>query len=48
MNKVSQNDPLIIVALDYDNETDALDLCNKLSPADCRLKVGKQLYKEWT
>ena len=38
MNKVRQNNPLIIIALDYDNETDVLDLCNKLSPAECRLK----------
>jgi len=47
MNKVRQNNPLIIIALDYDNETDALDLCNKLSPADCRLKIGKQLFTKY-
>ena len=47
MNKVRQNNPLIIIALDYDNETDALNLCNKLSPADCRLKIGKQLFTKY-
>ena len=47
MNKVRQNNPLIIIALDYDNDTDVLDLCNKLSPAECRLKVGKQLFTKY-
>ncbi len=38
------NDPRIIVALDYNNPQDALDLCTKLDPRLCRLKVGKELF----
>lgn len=38
------NDPRIIVALDYSSASDALQLVNKLEPALCRLKVGKELF----
>lgn len=38
------NDPRIIVALDYSNPQDALDLSSKLDPSLCRLKVGKELF----
>jgi len=38
------NDPKIIVALDYDNPADALELARRLDPAQCRLKVGKELF----
>ncbi len=38
------NDPRIIVALDYSNPQDALDLSIKLDPGLCRLKVGKELF----
>lgn len=34
----------VIVALDYSNEQDALALVEQLSPSDCRLKVGKELF----
>lgn len=34
----------IIVALDYPCASDALALMEKLSPADCRLKIGKELF----
>lgn len=34
----------IIVALDFDSESDALNLVDQLSPGDCRLKVGKELF----
>ena len=34
----------IIVALDYDNANAALELANKLSPTQCRLKIGKELF----
>ena len=34
----------IIVALDYDNEDDALNLSSKLEPSLCKLKVGKELF----
>ncbi len=34
----------IIVALDFPSATPALDLAQRLSPAFCRLKVGKELF----
>ncbi len=34
----------IIVALDYDNMADAIDLAQQLDPAQVRLKVGKELF----
>ena len=37
-------DPRIIVALDYANAADALALVDRLAPALCRLKVGKELF----
>jgi len=38
------NDPQIIVALDYPQAAPALALAQRLSPAMCRLKVGKELF----
>ena len=38
------NDPKIIVALDYADAASALKLVNQLDPALCRLKVGKELF----
>ncbi|MDP1658830.1 MAG: orotidine-5'-phosphate decarboxylase [Methylotenera sp.] len=38
------NDPKIIVALDYQDSASALKLVNQLDPALCRLKVGKELF----
>lgn len=38
------NDPKIIVALDFPAENPALELADKLNPAKCRLKVGKELF----
>lgn len=38
------NDPKIIVALDYPLADQALALADKLEPALCRLKVGKELF----
>ncbi|HSG92861.1 MAG TPA: orotidine-5'-phosphate decarboxylase [Methylotenera sp.] len=38
------NDPKIIVALDYADADSALKLVNQLDPALCRLKVGKELF----
>ena len=38
------NDPRIIVALDYPEAASALDLVERLEPALCRLKVGKELF----
>jgi orotidine-5'-phosphate decarboxylase len=37
-------DPKIIVALDYADSSSALKLVEKLDPALCRLKVGKELF----
>lgn len=34
----------IIVALDYDNQAEALSLVAKLDPSQCRLKVGKEMF----
>lgn len=40
----TSNDPKIIVALDFPSATPALALVDRLSPALCRLKVGKELF----
>ncbi|MCE9687738.1 orotidine-5'-phosphate decarboxylase [Shewanella sp. AS16] len=37
-------DKPILVALDYDDKAAALQLCDKLDPAMCRLKVGKEMF----
>jgi orotidine-5'-phosphate decarboxylase len=37
-------DAKVIIALDYNNEQDALDFVNKISPENCRLKVGKEMF----
>ncbi|HEY8117636.1 MAG TPA: orotidine-5'-phosphate decarboxylase [Methylophilaceae bacterium] len=37
-------DPKIIVALDYADAASALQLVERLDPALCRLKVGKELF----
>lgn len=37
-------DSRIIVALDFDNEAQALSLAQKLDPAWCKLKVGLELF----
>ena len=34
----------VIVALDFDNQHAALSLVEQLDPAQCRLKVGKELF----
>ena len=38
------SDPKIIVALDYADATNALNLVQRLDPQLCRLKVGKELF----
>lgn len=38
------SDPKILVALDYDNQQQALELVNKLTPELCGLKVGKEMF----
>lgn len=44
MNMTNNNDPKIIVALDYADATSALKLVNQLDPALCKLKIGKELF----
>ncbi len=34
----------IIVALDYDSRTQALAFADEVSPKDCRLKIGKEMF----
>ena len=47
MARVSQNNTnKIIIALDYDNKKDVLELCSQLDPTCCRLKIGKQLFTQ--
>lgn len=38
------NDPKVIVALDYANKTQCLDLVKRLEPSQCRLKIGKEMF----
>ena len=38
------SDPKVIVALDFDNQADALAFVDKINPSDCRLKVGKEMF----
>ena len=38
------NDPKIIVALDFAEKKQALEFVRKTTPAQCRLKVGKELF----
>ena len=37
----------IIVALDYNDKKQALELSEKLNPSYCRLKIGKQLFTKY-
>ncbi|KZN56521.1 MULTISPECIES: orotidine-5'-phosphate decarboxylase [Pseudoalteromonas] len=34
----------VLIALDYDNESAALAFVSQLSPDECRLKVGKEMF----
>jgi orotidine-5'-phosphate decarboxylase len=36
--------PKIIVALDFEKKEDALSFVNQVTPADCRLKIGKEMF----
>ena len=38
------NDPKILVALDFAQEQQALQLADQLDPALCRLKIGKEMF----
>ncbi len=41
---MSCEDPVIIVALDFPDASRALDLARRLDPAQCRVKVGLELF----
>lgn len=38
------NDPKVIIALDYPQAAQALELADRLDPRQCRLKVGKEMF----
>ncbi len=38
------SEPKILVALDYDNQQQALELVEKLKPELCGLKIGKEMF----
>jgi orotidine-5'-phosphate decarboxylase len=38
------NDPKVLIALDYACEEDAINFVKQLSPSQCRLKVGKEMF----
>jgi orotidine-5'-phosphate decarboxylase len=44
VNSSKITDSKIIVALDYADDTSALQLVNQLDPTLCKLKVGKELF----
>jgi len=37
-------DPKVVVALDFDKKNDALSFVDKISPSDCKLKIGKEMF----
>ena len=37
-------DPRVIVALDYPDKRQALEFVDKVSPDECKLKIGKELF----
>lgn len=44
MDQNDTNTSRVIVALDFAKESDALTLVERLDPARCRLKVGKEMF----
>ena len=44
MSNTPHPDPRVIVALDYADAGTALEFVNRVSPEQCRLKVGKELF----
>jgi orotidine-5'-phosphate decarboxylase len=41
---MSKPDPRVVVAMDFDNAEQCLQMAKRLSPEYCRLKVGKELF----
>jgi len=44
MSEPKTADPKVIVALDFSSADEALNLARRLDPAQCRVKVGKELF----
>lgn len=45
INKVEKmNDPKVVVALDFANKNEALTFVDQVTPSDCKLKVGKEMF----
>lgn len=42
--RIQIQSPRIVVAMDFDNANACLAMAKRLSPKDCRLKVGKELF----
>lgn len=38
------HDPKVLIALDYDDQDAAIEFVKQLSPSECRLKVGKEMF----
>jgi orotidine-5'-phosphate decarboxylase len=43
-NNVTMQEPRVIVALDYDDQKQALSFIDQLDPSLCKLKVGKEMF----
>ncbi|MGB5570694.1 MAG: orotidine-5'-phosphate decarboxylase [Sedimenticolaceae bacterium] len=41
---MSSNDPRVIVALDFPSTDPALELLTRIDPAQCRVKIGKEMF----
>lgn len=44
VNLQNASDPKVVIALDFPTTQQALDFVQPLSPAECKLKVGKELF----
>jgi orotidine-5'-phosphate decarboxylase len=44
---MEQTEPRVIVALDFPSQTQAMQLVERLDPAACRLKVGKEMFTRY-
>jgi len=41
---MNSNDPRVIVALDFPSTDPALELLTRIDPAQCRVKIGKEMF----
>ncbi len=44
---MEQTEPRVIVALDFPDQSSAMQLVERLDPARCRLKVGKEMFTRY-